>query len=84
VSVFLVAAVALLLGGVLPGVLAASRGSCGGRFLGYQVVQLGALGVVLCLAAALNRTSYVDVALVLAVLAPAAGFVFTKFFSEGE
>ncbi|HET6818207.1 MAG TPA: monovalent cation/H+ antiporter complex subunit F [Mycobacteriales bacterium] len=79
-----VTAVVLLVAGLLPAIVVTSRGRLGRRLVGYETAQIVAVLVVLCLAQASDRTSYVDVALLLAVLSPAAALVFTKFFTGDD
>jgi len=75
----------VLLGAVmLPALLVTSFGRLGKRLAGYELAQLGAVLTILCMAQAVDRTSYIDVALVLAVLSPAAALVFTKLFTGDE
>jgi multisubunit Na+/H+ antiporter MnhF subunit len=80
---WLVAAVVLMLGGLLPSLVVAARGDISTRLVGYELGQLVAVLVLLCLAEGSHRTAYIDVALVLAVLSPAA-LVFTKFFTDDD
>lgn len=80
---WLVAAVVLMGGALLPALVVTSRGRMGDRLIGYEFAQLVAVLVLLCLAEGVQRTAYVDVALVLAVLSPAV-LVFTRFFKGEE
>jgi len=80
-NIWLVASLVLLCGGLLPALVVTARGSMGRRLAGYEIGQLVAVLTVLCLAEGVQRTAYIDVALVCAVLSPAAALVFTRFFT---
>jgi multisubunit Na+/H+ antiporter MnhF subunit len=79
-----IAALVLLGAGFVPALALATHGRLGRRLAGYELAQLVGLLVVLCIAQAVDRTAYIDVALLLAVLSPAAALVFTKFFTGDE
>jgi multicomponent Na+:H+ antiporter subunit F len=78
-NAWLVVALVLMLGGLLPALVVAARGELGQRLIGYEFGQLVAVLVLLCIAQGVQRKVYIDVALVLAVLSPAV-LVFTRFF----
>lgn len=79
-----VATVVLIVAGAAPAAAVAARGGFERRLIGYELLQIVAVCIVLCFANVANRTSYFDVALVLAVLSPAAALVFTKFHGSSE
>ena len=81
---WLIATLVLLVGGLAPALLSTARGPLGKRLLGYEVMQLAVIALVLCFAVGVQRTAYIDVALVLAVLSPAAVLVFTRFFRHDD
>jgi multisubunit Na+/H+ antiporter MnhF subunit len=82
-NAWLVIALVLMLGGLLPALVVTARGTLGNRLIGYEFAQLVAVLVLLCLAEGVHRTAYLDVALVLAVLSPAV-LVFTRFFTGDD
>ncbi|QXJ19738.1 hypothetical protein AGRA3207_000318 [Actinomadura graeca] len=77
-----VPALAVMLGGVLPALLATLRGTAEDRLAGLIVTgPLVTLALTL-LAAAYGRPSYLDVALVLALLSFAGSLVFARFLGR--
>jgi multisubunit Na+/H+ antiporter MnhF subunit len=81
VSRWQIVVLVLLCGGLLPALATIAYGEMSRRLIGYEYAQVVAVPVLLCIGEAVQRTVYVDVALVLAVLAPAV-LVFTRFFGE--
>ena len=81
-SVLLGIAGVLLVGGLGPCLIAASRGNPVARLAALNVA--GPLTVLLCLvlAAAFQRSSYVDVALVLAPVSFAGSLVYARFLER--
>jgi multicomponent Na+:H+ antiporter subunit F len=81
-SVLLGIAGLLLVGGLGPCLLAASRGPHPARLAALNLA--GPLTVLLCLvlAAAFQRSSYVDVALVLAPISFAGSLVYARFLER--
>jgi multisubunit Na+/H+ antiporter MnhF subunit len=79
VNGWLWAASALLLLAGLPALVAASRGAALDRLVGLEMLSAVVTLVMLALAQGSGRTSYLDVALVLAVLSFAGTLVFTRF-----
>ncbi|WP_328917250.1 MULTISPECIES: monovalent cation/H+ antiporter complex subunit F [unclassified Streptomyces] len=80
-NAWIVVACVLLPCGAGPCVWRASRGEPGQRLAGTALLAVVAEAVFLLAARGLHRTSYVDVALVLAVLAPAGTLVFARCLS---
>jgi multicomponent Na+:H+ antiporter subunit F len=77
-----VPALAVIVGALLPALLATLRGRPEGRLAGLIVTgPLVTLALVL-LAAAYGRPAYLDVALVLALLSFAGSLVFARFLSR--
>jgi multisubunit Na+/H+ antiporter MnhF subunit len=74
-----VVAVVLLCGAMLPALVTTAHGSMSRRLVAYEYAQIAAVPLLLCIGEAVQRSVYVDVALVLAVLSPAV-LVFTRFF----
>lgn len=78
-NAWLLAACLLLTGGVTPCVWTACRGAPSQRLVGLSLAAVTGSTVLLLVAQGLDRTAYVDPALILAVLAPAGTLVFTRF-----
>jgi multisubunit Na+/H+ antiporter MnhF subunit len=70
---------ALLVLAGLPALLVASRGAALDRLVGLEMLSGVVTLALLALAQGSGRTSYLDVALVLAVLSFAGTLVFTRF-----
>ncbi|WP_396454506.1 monovalent cation/H+ antiporter complex subunit F [Actinomadura sp.] len=75
-------ALAVMLGGLLPALLAQLRGRPAGRLAGLIVTGPLVTLVLVLLAAAYGRPAYLDVALVLALLSFAGSLVFARFLSR--
>jgi multisubunit Na+/H+ antiporter MnhF subunit len=77
-TMWLVAAGALMIGGLIPAMVLAGRGPAAHRLLGLELA--GATGVILLmvLCQAMNQSSYLIVPLVLALLSFAGTLVFTR------
>ena len=76
-----ICAAVLLTAGLGPGLYLASRGGAIGRRAGMQLVSAVAIGVLVLLAQIQDRSSFLVVPLVLAVLAPAGTLVFTRLLA---
>ncbi len=77
-SPWLLAAIAFgMLGG--GAVVAAARGSSGTRLVAVEMIGILAVLFFVCLGEALERPSFVDMALVYALFALAAGLSFVRF-----
>lgn len=81
-NVWLGAALALMVGGLGPALLVASRGDPLDRLVGLELGGTVTTVVLLLLARGVERPSYVDVALVLAVLTFAGTLVFTRYLGR--
>ncbi|PYC70627.1 hypothetical protein C7C46_27265 [Streptomyces tateyamensis] len=81
VNAWLLAAAVLLVGAVGPGAVVALRGPAQQRLLGASLAATAVTAVLLLLAQGFGRSSYVDVALILAVLAPTGTLVFTRLLA---
>lgn len=81
-SVLLGIAGVLLVGGLLPCVLAASRGTPAARLAALSMASADTVLLCLVLAAAFQRSSYVDVALVLVPVAFAGTLVYARFLER--
>lgn len=79
----MVGACVLLPAGVGPCVWRACRGEAGQRLVGMALAGVMAVAVFLLAARGLHRVSYVDLALVLAVLSPAGTLVFARCLAGG-
>lgn len=82
-NAWIVAACVLLPAGMGPCLWRACRGEAAQRLAGMSLASVVAVAVFLLAARGLHRTSYVDVALVLAVLAPAGTLVFARCLAGG-
>ncbi|MGW2374223.1 MULTISPECIES: monovalent cation/H+ antiporter complex subunit F [Kitasatospora] len=80
-NAWLLAAALLATGGVGPCLLLGLRGSPQQRLAGLNLAATTTSVVLLLLAQGFSRTSYTDLALDLAVLAPAGTLVFTRFLA---
>ncbi|WP_052442399.1 MrpF/PhaF family protein [Streptacidiphilus neutrinimicus] len=83
-NAWLLVALLLIVAGLTPCVAVAGRGESLHRLIGANLLSVVAVGVLLLLAQGLGRSAYVDVALVLAVLAPAGTLVFTRLLAPDE
>ncbi|MFF7726726.1 MrpF/PhaF family protein [Streptomyces sp. NPDC008001] len=79
---WLAAACALIAGGLGPCLWAAARGAAGQRVVAQNMATLLLCLVFLLLAQGYGRPSYVDLALVIAVLGPAGTLVFTRLLGD--
>ncbi|XRQ15161.1 monovalent cation/H+ antiporter complex subunit F [Actinomadura welshii] len=77
-----VPALVIMIGGVLPAVLAMLQGTPAGRLAGLIVAGPLVTLVLVLLAAAYGRPDYLDVALVLALLSFTGSLVFARFLSR--
>lgn len=84
-NVWLLAACVVLSGGLSPCVWASWRGTASQRLVAISLAGTIACAVFLLTAQGVRRTSYNDLAFVLAVLAPAGTLVFARFVvGEGQ
>jgi multisubunit Na+/H+ antiporter MnhF subunit len=81
VNAWLLAALVLFPCGLGPCVWVACRGPATHRLAGANLATVLTTVLFLLLAQGFGRTSYVDLALVLAVLAPAGTLVFTRLLA---
>jgi multicomponent Na+:H+ antiporter subunit F len=72
----------LVVGALAPCTLAVLRGGLLERLAAVEAMSAVATVVILTYAQAVGRTSYVDVALVLALLSFAGSLVFARFFGR--
>ncbi|WP_371614329.1 monovalent cation/H+ antiporter complex subunit F [Streptomyces sp. NBC_00454] len=80
-NAWLLAAVVVCSAGLAPCLWLAARGAAQYRLVGISLAGTLAAVVFLLLARGFHRDSYGDLALVLAVLAPAGTLVFTRFLA---
>lgn len=83
-NAWLLVALLLMVAGLAPCVAVAGRGEPLRRLVGANLLSAVLVGVLLLLAQGLGRSAYVDVALVLAVLAPAGTLVFTRLLAHDD
>ncbi|HJP78915.1 MAG TPA: MrpF/PhaF family protein [Pseudonocardiaceae bacterium] len=77
-TVWVVAAGALLVGGLVPAMILASRGPAAHRLLGLELAGATGIIVLMVLCQAMNQSSYLIVPLVLALLSFAGTLVYTR------
>lgn len=77
-TAWVVAAGALLVGGLVPAMILASRGPAAHRLLGLELAGATGIIVLMVLCQAMNQSSYLIVPLVLALLSFAGTLVFTR------
>ncbi|MBO1417116.1 monovalent cation/H+ antiporter complex subunit F [Streptomyces sp. FH025] len=83
-NAWLVTAAVLGVGGIGPCLLLGLRGSAQQRVAALSLAATATAVVLLLLTQGFGRTSYTDLALDLAVLAPAGTLVFTRFLAGRE
>ncbi|MFF2950425.1 monovalent cation/H+ antiporter complex subunit F [Kitasatospora sp. NPDC057965] len=83
-NAWLTAAVVLAVGGITPGLMLGLRGDMPRRLAGLNLAGTATSVALLLLSQGFNRPSYADLALDLAVLAPAGTLVFTRFLAGEE
>ena len=81
---WLLAALVLLVGGLPPALYLGLRGDAVGRLVGLQLTSAIAVAFMLVFAYADDRSSYLILPLVLALLSVAGTLVFTRLFGRGE
>ncbi|HEX3792099.1 MAG TPA: monovalent cation/H+ antiporter complex subunit F [Pseudonocardiaceae bacterium] len=83
-TIWMLAAAALMLGGLVPAMVLAYRGTAPVRLVGLELA--GALGTILMLVLcqALDQPSYLVVPLVLVLLSFAGTLVFTRLLGTGD
>ena len=77
-SLWSIVALALLVVGVVPGIVLSCRGSGVQRLIGLQLVSGCSVMILMALSAAVAQSSYLIVPLVLAVLASTGTLVYTR------
>jgi multicomponent Na+:H+ antiporter subunit F len=77
-TIWLLAAGTLMVGGLIPAMVLAYRGSAAQRLLGLELACAVGVIVMLLLCQAFNQSSYLIVPLVLALLSFAGTLVFTR------
>ncbi|MEU3573870.1 monovalent cation/H+ antiporter complex subunit F [Kitasatospora sp. NPDC036755] len=83
-NAWLLAAAVLAVGGIAPCLLLGLSGATRRRLAGLNLAAVVTPVVLLLLAQGFGRPSYTDLALDLAVLAPAGTLVFTRFLAGEE
>lgn len=81
-NAWLIAAAVVLVLGVAPCAWVASRSSAVRRLIAVNLAGTLACSILLLLAEGYGRTSYVDLALVAALLAPIGTLVFTRLLAD--
>lgn len=81
-NAFLLAALVLMTAGLLPCLVAVSRGGALDRLVALELASVVAVIVALLLAQGFGRPSYLDVGLVLALLSFAGPLVFARFLEH--
>ncbi len=83
-SGWLIAAAVLMVGGLAPCLWATSHGPPQRRLIGLDLASTVTCLVLLLLSQGYGRSSYVDLALVLALIAPAGSLVFARFVAHDQ
>lgn len=81
-NAWLTAAGVLMVAGLLPALLVSARGEEMARLIGLELASALTTVVLLLLAQGYHRSSYVDLALVLAFLSTAGSLVFVRLFGR--
>ena len=81
---YTVCTLALVVGGLGPGLWITARGSAVDRLVGLELVGVVSVVVLLVLAQLTGRSSYLAVPLVLAPLSVTGTLVFTRLLGRGE
>jgi multicomponent Na+:H+ antiporter subunit F len=84
VNGWLLAALILLVGGLPPGLYLGSRGDAVDRLVGLQLTSATAVGFLMVFAYAYDRSSYLILPLVLALLSLAGTLVFTRLLGRSD
>jgi multisubunit Na+/H+ antiporter MnhF subunit len=83
-TAWVIAAGALMLGGLVPAMILAGRGPAAHRLLGLEVAGAVGVLVLMVLCQAMNQSSYLIVPLVLALLSFAGTLVFTRLLGDDD
>jgi multicomponent Na+:H+ antiporter subunit F len=83
-TVWSLAAVALLVGGLVPAVIIACRGTAARRVVGLELASATGTLVMLLSCQAFNQSSYLIVPLVLALSSVAGTLVFTRLLGAAH
>ncbi len=81
-NAYFTAAGVVMVAGMLPALLIASRGDEPARLIGLELASALTTVVLLLLAQGYHRSSYVDLALVLAFLSTAGTLVYVRLFGR--
>jgi multicomponent Na+:H+ antiporter subunit F len=83
-TVWLISAGALLIGGLLPAMVLACRGPAAHRLLGLELAGATGVIVLMVVCQAMNQSSYLIVPLVLVLLSVAGTLVFTRLLGDAD
>ncbi|HEY4459529.1 MAG TPA: monovalent cation/H+ antiporter complex subunit F [Pseudonocardiaceae bacterium] len=81
---WVIAAGALMLGGLVPAMILAGRGPAAHRLLGLELAGSSGVLVLMVLCQAMNQSSYLIVPLVLVLLSFAGTLVFTRLLGGND
>jgi|GEM_PF-2673293 multisubunit Na+/H+ antiporter MnhF subunit len=82
--IWVIAAGVIALAGLLPGLYRSATGTPGQRLIGLQLTSASGLMITIALAMAAGQSSYLIVALVLALLSAAGLLVFTRLLAPEQ
>lgn len=81
---WVIAAGALMIGGLVPAMILAGRGPAAHRLLGLEMAGASGVLVLMVLCQAMNQSSYLIVPLVLVLLSFAGTLVFTRLLGGDD
>ena len=81
-TIWVIASGVLMLGGVVPAMVLASRGPAAHRLLGLELASATGVIVLMVLCQAMNQSSYLILPLVLVLLSFAGTLVFTRLLDS--
>ena len=81
-TAWVIASAVLMLGGLVPAMILASRGPAAHRLLGLEVAGATGVIVLMVLCQAMNQSSYLILPLVLVLLSFAGTLVFTRLLDS--
>lgn len=83
-TIWLVAVVVIAIAGLLPGIYRGATGTGAQRLVGLQLTTAAGLMIVIALSMAAGQSSYLIVAVVLALLSAAGLLVFTRLLTTEQ
>lgn len=83
-NIWLIAVVVIAVAGLLPGLYRGATGTGTQRLVGLQLTTAAALMIIIALSMAVGQSSYLIVAVVLALLSAAGLLVFTRLLTPEQ